>query len=91
MLVITNGFHQDIRFTLDQKYRAVEGPSEYDLKPGESSSILVFPGELSFTASSAWNGLSGNTVYNITADETANLWLQFIPATNGSGQWQLIY
>ena len=91
MLVITNGFHQDIRFTLDQSYRVVEGPSEYDLKPGESSSILVFPGQLSFTASSAWNGLSGNSVYDIAGDETANLWLQFIPAADGSGQWQLIY
>lgn len=91
MIVINNGFEQQVRFTLDQRYRIVEGPSEYDLQPGQSVSLLVYPGPIAFSASSPWNGLSGNEEFLIADKETRNLWIIFVPDPDGSGGWLLQY
>ncbi len=89
LIVVNNGFDQQMRFTLDQRYRIVEGPSEYDLQPGQSVSLLVYPGPLAFSASSPWNGLSGNQEFIIADKETRNLWIIFVPDPDGSGRWLL--
>ncbi len=91
MLVVNNGFQFDMRFTIDQQYRPIEGPSEFDLLPGESVSILVFPGQIAFTASSPWNGLSGNSDLNVAGDQSITLWLRFEPDEGDSGEWNLAW
>lgn len=90
LLMVHNGFEHDIRFTLDQRYRPNPGPSEYDLSPGDSVSIVVFPGEVAFSASSPWSGLSGNAALNLDPDQSLTLWLRFIPDPNGS-DWVLVW
>jgi len=77
LLIVNNGFAHDIRFTLDQMYRVQEGPSEFDLAPGASISIVVFPGQVPFTASSPWSGLSGNASVMLDHDQSKTLWLRF--------------
>jgi uncharacterized protein YraI len=89
LLVINNGFDQQIRFTLDQRYRVVVGPSEFDLQPGQSISLLVYPGMIAFSASSPWRGLSGNDDFMLEAEQTLNLWVTFVPDPDGSGNWIL--
>jgi hypothetical protein len=91
LIVINNGFDQQIRFTLDQRYRIEQGVSEYDLQPGESISLLIYPGQLAFSASSPWRGLSGNSEFFIDSQETRTLWLTFVPDPDGSGRWLLQY
>ncbi len=91
MLVVNNGFQFDMRFTIDQQYRPIEGPSEYDLLPGESVSILVYPGLIAFTASSPWNGLSGNSDLSVESDQSITLWLRFEPDQGDSGRWNLAW
>jgi uncharacterized protein YraI len=91
MLVVNNGFQHPMRFTVDQIYRPVEGPSEFDLEPGESTNLLVFPGTVAFTASSPWNGLSGNENIEVGADQSAVLWLRFEPEPEDSSQWYLAW
>ncbi len=92
LLFVNNGFQYDMRFTIDQQYRPAEGPSEYDLRPGESVSIVVFPGTIAFTASSPWNGLSGNSNLEVAGDQSVTLWLRFEPdAGSNSGQWNLAW
>jgi hypothetical protein len=73
-----------MRFTLDQMYRTVQGPSEFDLQPGQSISILVFPGSIPFTASSPWNGLSGNASLQAAPNQSVTLWLRFDPEQGGT-------
>jgi hypothetical protein len=89
LLVINNGFDQQIRFTLDQRYRVVVGPSEFDLQPGQSISMLVYPGMIAFSASSPWRGLSGNDDFLLEAEQTLDLWITFVPDPDGSGNWIL--
>ncbi len=89
LIVVNNGFDQQVRFTLDQRYRIEPGPSEYDLPPGQSVSLLVYPGAIAFSASSPWNGLSGNQEFFIAEKETRNLWIIFVPDPDGSGRWLL--
>jgi len=89
LLIVNNGFAHEIIFTLDQKYRVIEGPSEFDLQPGQSLSIVVFPGEVPFTASSPWSGLSGNTSVHLDHDQSMTLWLRFDHQQSGS--WDLHY
>lgn len=89
LLVIHNGFEQQIRFTLDQRYRVVVGASEFDLQPGESISLLVYPGMIAFSASSPWRGLSGNDDFMLEAEQTLDLWVTFVPDPDGSGNWIL--
>ncbi len=91
MLLVNNGFQFDMRFTIDQKYRPTEGPSEYDLLPGEAVSILVYPGQIAFTASSPWNGLSGNSDLYVDSDQSITLWLRFEPDEGDSGEWNLAW
>lgn len=89
LLVVHNGFDQQIRFTLDQRYRVVVGPSEFDLLPGESLSLLVYPGMIAFSASSPWRGLSGNDDFLLEAEQSLDLWITFVPDPDGSGNWLL--
>lgn len=89
LLVIHNGFDQQIRFTLDQRYRVAIGASEFDLQPGQSISLLVYPGMIAFSASSPWRGLSGNDDFLLEAEQTLNLWVTFVPDPDGSGNWIL--
>ncbi|HXF63885.1 MAG TPA: hypothetical protein VNK95_19835 [Caldilineaceae bacterium] len=91
LLVVNNGFQHDIRFTLDQQFRPQEGPSEYDLPPGGSVSIVVYPGRVAFTASSPWGGLSGNAEIQVEANQAVPLWLRFEPDPGNSGQWLLAW
>ena len=91
MLVVNNGFQYPIRFTVDQSYRPIEGPSEFDLEPGASTNVIVFPGTVAFTASSPWNGLSGNADITIDADQSAVLWLRFEAEPDDSSQWNLAW
>ena len=91
LLVVNNGFQFKIRFTLDQKYRVQQGPSEFDLEPGQTINIVVFPGHFAFTASSAWRGLSGNADLSVDADQAMNLWLRFEPESDGSSNWKLAW
>ena len=77
VLVVNNGFQYEIRFTIDQTFRPNEGPSEYDLQPGSSVSIVVYPGQVAFTASSPWSSLSGNAELTIEPDTALPLWLRF--------------
>jgi hypothetical protein len=89
LLVVNNGFAHEIIFTLDQKYRVIEGPSEFDLQPGETISVVVFPGEVPFTASSPWSGLSGNASVHLEHDQSMPLWLRF--DRESGGNWTLHY
>lgn len=89
LIIIHNGFDQQIRFTLDQRYRVDIGPSEYDLQPGASISLNVYPGMLAFSASTPWRGLSGNDDFMIEEQQTRDLWITFIPDPDGSGRWLL--
>ncbi|MEZ4622181.1 MAG: hypothetical protein R2867_42660 [Caldilineaceae bacterium] len=91
LIIVNNGFDQQIRFTLDQRYRVELGVSEYDLQPGESISFFVYPGQLAFSVSSPWRGLSGNSEFFIDNQESRTLWLVFMPDPDGSGRWILQY
>jgi hypothetical protein len=91
LLIVNNGFDQVIRFTLDQRFRVEQGPSEFDLQPGQSISIAVYPGQIAFTASSPWRGLSGNADFFIDSKQSRPLWLIFVPDPDGSGNWLLQY
>lgn len=85
LLIVNNGFQHQMRFTIDQMYRPVEGPSEYDLQPGESVGIVVYPGDIPFTASTPWSGLSSNATVHVDADQSATLWLRF--ELDQGGNW----
>ena len=91
MLILNNGFQYPIRFTVDQRYRPIEGPSEFDLDPGASTNVVVFPGTVAFTASSPWNGLSGNADLEVGTDQSAVMWLRFEPEPDDSSQWRLAW
>jgi hypothetical protein len=90
-IVVTNGFDQVMRFTLDQRLRLEVGPSEYDLQPGESLSFIVYPGLIAFSASTPWRGLSGQADFILEKDQSRSLWLVFIPDPNEPGEWELVY
>jgi hypothetical protein len=89
LLVVNNAFDHELRFTLDARYRVEPAPSEIDLQPGESTSIVVYPDFIPISVSSAWNSMSGNADFYLEADETRVLWLIFIPDPDGSGRWIL--
>ena len=84
LLVVTNGFQHEMRFTIDQTFRPQAGPSEYDLQPGDSVSIVVYPGNVAFTASSPWSGLSGNASIYVNTNQSLPLWIRFEPDADGS-------
>lgn len=77
MLTVYNEFDREVRFTLDQRYRLEQGASEFDLLPGESVNIIVFAGQVPFTASSPWQGLSGNTAIAVGDGEVRGIYLVF--------------
>jgi len=89
LLIVNNGFDQAIRFTLDQRYRVEVGASEFDLLPGQSTNIVVYAGQIAFSASSAWNGLAGNAEFFLDNQQSRDLWIYFIPDPDGSGDWIL--
>lgn len=91
LLIVNNGFDQVVRFTLDQHYRVEIGPSEFDLQPGQSIAVAVFPGQVAFSASTPWRGLSGNADFFIDSKQSRVLWLTFVPDPDGSGNWLLEY
>jgi len=91
LIVVNNGFDQEIRFTLDQRHRVEQGPSEFDLKPGASVSIPVFPGVIQFSASSAWRGISGNAEFLLEPDNQRVIWLVFVPDPGDPGNWVLMF
>jgi hypothetical protein len=90
-LVVNNGFDQVVRFTLDQSYRVETDnlSGEWDLQPGQSVSILVYPGMIPFSVSTPWRGLSDNADVTVEGDQERALWLYFIPDPDGSGNWIL--
>jgi len=84
VLVVTNAFDQEIRFTL--------APDEYDLPPGETIYVVVNPGRVQFSVSSPWRGgISGNAEFVIEPDQSATLFLYFVPDPSDSGEWELRY
>jgi hypothetical protein len=91
LLLVNNGFDQVVRFTLDQRFRVEPGPSEFDLQPGQSMSIAVFPGQVAFSVSTPWRGLAGNADFFIESKQSRTLWLIFVPDPDGSGDWLLQY
>lgn len=92
LLVVNNSFvDQAVRFTLDQRYRVAEGPSEVDLAPGQSTSFIVYPGVVAFSASTPWRGLSGNGEFLIEADQSRTLYLLFVPDPGEEGKWVFQY
>ncbi len=91
LIIVNNGFDQPMRFTLDQRFRVEIGASEFDLQPGQSVAIFVIPGQIQFSSSTAWRGLSGNAEFPIEAKQSRTLWLTFVPDPDGSGNWNLQY
>jgi hypothetical protein len=92
-LIVNNGFDQVVRFTLDLRYRP-EGDhpaSEWDLEPGASATILVYPGTVAFSVSSAWRGLSGNAELLMENQEERSIWLYFVPDPGEENRWILQY
>jgi hypothetical protein len=90
-LTVYNQFDRVIRFTMDQKYRPqLDSPTgEWDLEPGQSISMLIYPGMVPYSVSSPWNELGGNANLNINPNEDRALYLTFIPDPDGSGDWVL--
>ncbi len=88
-LIVNNGFQHEMRFTIDQVFRPFEGPSEYDIQPGASVTLVVFPGQIAFTASSAWSSLSANSDLTVDADQTVHMWLRF--EQDAGGSWVLMW
>lgn len=94
LLRISNSFGHEVRFTIDQQYRAETGPSEIDLQPGQSSDVVVFPGNITFSVSSPWaGGLSDNAEIVVEADSVRPLWIQFVAESAGAppSEWSLIW
>lgn len=90
-IVVSNGFDQLITFTMDQRFRVdTSNPSGvWDLEPNQSLSILVFPGMVAFSASTAWRGLGDNADFFMNEGEERPLWLYFVPDPSGNGEWIL--
>jgi hypothetical protein len=83
LLAIQNSFEHPIRFTLS--------PDEYDLQPGQKIFVAVNPGQVAFTVSSAWRGLSGNKDFIVEPDQKLELFLYFIPDPGDDDEWVLRY
>jgi hypothetical protein len=92
-IIVNNGFDQKIRFTLDQQYRPERDnlSGEWDLEPGDSVTILVYPGTIAFSVSTAWRGLSGNAELVLAEKEERALWLYFVPDPLEPDRWNLQY
>lgn len=92
-IVVNNGFDQKIRFTLDQRYRPERDnlSGEWDLEPGESVAILVYPGTITFSASSAWRGISGNAELMLNERDDRALWITFVLDPVEKDRWNLVF
>ena len=92
-LMINNGFDQTSRFTLDQRYRPERDnlSGEWDLEPGASVTILVYPGNIAFSASSAWRGISGNAELLLGEQEDRTLWITFVLDAVEPDRWNLVH
>ncbi|MCB0044420.1 MAG: hypothetical protein KDD92_03220 [Caldilineaceae bacterium] len=90
VLQVRNDFEQVIRFTIDQKFRVEQGPSEADLQPGDSAAYVIYPGMVAFSASTPWRGLSGNSDMLVESDQLRNLKLTFVPDPDESDKWNLL-
>ena len=90
-IVINNPFDQQIRFTLDQKFRPEREnlSGEWDLMPGDSVAILVYPGTVAFSVSTPWRGLSDNAEFVIAEMEERDLWIWFVPDPVEKDRWNL--
>lgn len=90
-LVINNGFDQVIRFTMEQRFRVdtANPAGEWDLEPNQSLTLQVYPGMVSFSASTPWRGLGDNADFFINEGEERPLWLYFVPDPSGNGEWIL--
>lgn len=90
-VVVNNPFDQQIRFTLDQKYRPEREnlSGEWDLMPGDSVAILVYPGTVAFSVSTPWRGLSDNAEFVIAEKEERDLWIWFVPDPVEKDRWNL--
>ena len=90
-IVVNNGFDQVMRFTMEQRFRVdLSNPAgEWDLEPNQSITLLVYPGMVAFSASTAWRGLGDNADFFINEDEERSLWLYFVPDPSGNGEWIL--
>ncbi len=86
---VVNRFNRNIRFTLDQRYRGEPGPSEYDLRPGESVRLNVYPGTIKFSTNSPWHGLSGNAGLFVSAGDSVDLLLRFERHPSRADEWVL--
>jgi hypothetical protein len=83
LLIVNNTFEHEVRFTI--------APDEYDLQPGETIYVVVNPGRVQFSVSSAWRGISGNAEFVIEPDQSETLWLYFVPDPADSDEWELRY
>ena len=92
-IVVNNGFDQEVRFTLDQQYRVELNnlSGEWDLKPGDSISILVYPGTIPFSVSTPWRGIAGNAEVIVDKNQERSLWLYFVQDPNEKDRWDLQY
>ncbi len=91
LLIATNAFDQDIRFTISVREHGLpdDAPSEYDLKPGESVSFLIRAGRVQFSVSSAFRSSSGNAEFFLDEGATRELFLRFFPMSGDPNQWDL--
>ena len=90
LLQVRNDFDHVIRFTIDQRFRPAQGPSEYDLEPGQAIQVAVWPGQVAFSVSTPWRGLSGNADMVLESGQTRDLKLTFVPDPEESGKWNLL-
>ena len=54
-------------------------------------SLVVWPGQIAFSASSPWNELSGMTELTMAEDEARPLWITFIPDPGEPGNWVMMF
>jgi hypothetical protein len=91
LLIATNAFDQDIRFTLSAPEHGLpEGtPSEYDLKPGDSVRFVIRAGRIQFSASSPFRSSSGNAEFFMDEGSARELFLRFVQSTDDANRWEL--
>ncbi|HEY65427.1 MAG TPA: hypothetical protein G4O02_12750 [Caldilineae bacterium] len=74
LLIAHNVSGREMTFTIS--------PNEWRLQPGESITIELDPGRITFTASTPFH--SGNAEIRLAPGEVRELWLHFAPETPGS-------
>ncbi len=79
-LVVNNAFGQEIRFTYQDQ--------EHDMPIGGQVIIDTFPGQIAFSVSSAWRGLSGNADFTMLADQSRVLFVRW-EQNPDNGNWDM--